>query len=109
MWVIQPIFLPNLVVTWQDYYPERLGKLLLLHVPYIFMSVWKVIYPFIDNNTKKKVRFGNSLFSCKLARVISYIIRFCLTIHKKKKKIHVLSPTTQLKLTIACINIRISR
>ncbi|GAB2214058.1 hypothetical protein Droror1_Dr00018392 [Drosera rotundifolia] len=38
----------------QDYFPERLGKLLLIHVPSIFMTAWKVIYPFIDNKTKKK-------------------------------------------------------
>ncbi|KAH7865139.1 hypothetical protein Vadar_002765 [Vaccinium darrowii] len=41
----------------QDYYPERLGKLFLIHVPYIFMALWKVVYPFIDNNTKKKIVF----------------------------------------------------
>ncbi|KAF7134450.1 hypothetical protein RHSIM_Rhsim08G0198400 [Rhododendron simsii] len=41
----------------QDYHPERLGKLFLLHVPYIFMAVWKAIYPFIDDNTKKKIIF----------------------------------------------------
>ncbi|KAL7161958.1 hypothetical protein ACSBR2_042438 [Camellia fascicularis] len=41
----------------QDYYPERLGKLFIIHVPYIFMAVWKVVYPFIDDNTKKKIVF----------------------------------------------------
>ncbi|KAI3463523.1 hypothetical protein Pfo_020186 [Paulownia fortunei] len=41
----------------QDYYPERLGKLFIIHVPYIFMTVWKIIYPFIDKNTKKKIVF----------------------------------------------------
>ncbi|XP_059642525.1 uncharacterized protein LOC132284422 [Cornus florida] len=41
----------------QDYYPERLGKLFIVHVPYIFMTVWKVVYPFIDNKTKKKIIF----------------------------------------------------
>lgn len=39
----------------QDYYPERLGKLLIIHAPYIFMTAWKMFYPFIDNNTKKKI------------------------------------------------------
>lgn len=41
----------------QDYYPERLGKLIIIHVPYIFMTAWKMVYPFIDKNTKKKIIF----------------------------------------------------
>jgi len=41
----------------QDCYPERLGKLLLVHVPYVFMTAWKVVYPFIDSKTKKKIIF----------------------------------------------------
>ncbi|KAL3511508.1 hypothetical protein ACH5RR_030909 [Cinchona calisaya] len=41
----------------QDCYPERLGKLFIVHVPYIFMTAWKVVYPFIDSRTKKKIIF----------------------------------------------------
>ncbi|XP_021715313.1 random slug protein 5-like [Chenopodium quinoa] len=41
----------------QDCYPERLGKLCIVHAPKIFMAVWKVIYPFIDDNTKTKIEF----------------------------------------------------
>ncbi|KAL9169999.1 hypothetical protein ABFS82_04G115800 [Erythranthe guttata] len=41
----------------QDYYPERLRKLFVIHVPYIFMAFWKIICPFIDKKTTKKVVF----------------------------------------------------
>ncbi|WCJ26716.1 Sec14p-like phosphatidylinositol transfer family protein [Euphorbia peplus] len=39
----------------QDYYPERLAKFVIVHVPYIFMTAWKVIYPFIDTKVKNKI------------------------------------------------------
>ncbi|KAK7282144.1 hypothetical protein RIF29_10718 [Crotalaria pallida] len=47
----------NSLTILQDYHPERLGKLFIVHAPYMFMKVWKIIYPFIDNNTKKKIVF----------------------------------------------------
>ncbi|KAI3456346.1 hypothetical protein Pfo_013009 [Paulownia fortunei] len=41
----------------QDCYPERLGKLFIINVPYVFMTAWKMVNPFIDKNTKKKIIF----------------------------------------------------
>ncbi|KAL0928408.1 hypothetical protein M5K25_000287 [Dendrobium thyrsiflorum] len=41
----------------QNYYPERLGKVLLIHVPALFMRAWKIVYPYIDKNTRNKFIF----------------------------------------------------
>ncbi|XP_041997348.1 phosphatidylinositol transfer protein 3-like [Salvia splendens] len=38
----------------QDYYPERLKKLFFVHVSYVFMTAWKLVYPFVDKNTRKR-------------------------------------------------------
>ncbi|MED6224080.1 hypothetical protein PIB30_080284 [Stylosanthes scabra] len=46
----------NALTILQDYHPERMAKLFILHAPYVFMKVWQIIYPFIDNNTKQKVK-----------------------------------------------------
>ncbi|KAH7653709.1 Phosphatidylinositol transfer protein SEC14 and related proteins protein [Dioscorea alata] len=41
----------------QNNYPERLGKVYLVHVPYLFMKAYKIIYPFIDKRTREKIVF----------------------------------------------------
>lgn len=41
----------------QDCYPERLGKLFVIHVPYLFMTAWKVVQPLIDDKTRNKIVF----------------------------------------------------
>jgi hypothetical protein len=43
------------VCVWQAYYPERLGRLFIVHVPIIFWGAWKLVNPFIDKVTKEKV------------------------------------------------------
>lgn len=55
----------------QNYYPERLGKVFLIHVPSLFMKAWKVLYPFIDSNTREKYVFveDKSLKSTLLADI----------------------------------------
>ncbi|XP_061337663.1 uncharacterized protein LOC133284618 [Gastrolobium bilobum] len=47
----------NALAILQDYYPERLGKLFIVHAPSLFMKVWKIVNTFIDSNTKKKILF----------------------------------------------------
>eukprot|EP00250_Pteridium_aquilinum_P035811 c9957_g1_i1 orf=357-1187(-) len=41
----------------QNHYPERLRKLLLLHVPYLFWGAWKVVSPLVDKVTREKIVF----------------------------------------------------
>ena len=41
----------------QDYYCERLGEALLLNPPGVFRFLWKLIRPFIDKRTLKKINF----------------------------------------------------
>ncbi|XP_065020937.1 uncharacterized protein LOC135645939 isoform X1 [Musa acuminata AAA Group] len=41
----------------QDYYPERLALAILHNPPRIFESFWKVVKPFLDQKTYKKVKF----------------------------------------------------
>ncbi|GJZ26597.1 CRAL-TRIO domain-containing protein [Tanacetum coccineum] len=45
------------ITVLQDYYPERLEKMYVMHAPYLFMTAWNIIYPFIDEKTKKKIVF----------------------------------------------------
>ncbi|RZS22161.1 hypothetical protein BHM03_00054903, partial [Ensete ventricosum] len=41
----------------QNYYPERLALGILYNPPRIFESFWKVVKPFLDQKTYKKVKF----------------------------------------------------
>ncbi|RAL43917.1 unnamed protein product [Cuscuta campestris] len=41
----------------QDFYPERLGKVFVVHAPYVFWTLYKAVHPFIDDKTKKKIIF----------------------------------------------------
>ncbi|KAK3159941.1 hypothetical protein QOZ80_1BG0053020 [Eleusine coracana subsp. coracana] len=41
----------------QDCYPERLGLAILYNPPRIFESFWRVVKPFLDQETRKKVKF----------------------------------------------------
>ncbi|XBH59162.1 hypothetical protein VPH35_080465 [Triticum aestivum] len=41
----------------KNYYPEQLGQVFLVHVPFVFMAAWKLGCTFVDDNTKKKFVF----------------------------------------------------
>jgi hypothetical protein len=46
-------FLPIL----QNYYPEVVGRILLVEYPFIIWGLWKIIRPLMDVNTQNKVQF----------------------------------------------------
>jgi hypothetical protein len=41
----------------QAYYPERLGKVYVLHAPTVFWGAWKMMLPFLDPVTRAKITF----------------------------------------------------
>ena len=42
----------------QTHYPERLGRALITHMPWMLNAFFKLITPFIDPVTKDKIRFN---------------------------------------------------
>lgn len=45
----------SLLVESQSYYPERLAKCYILHMPWFFVSVWRLVSGFLDKATQEKV------------------------------------------------------
>lgn len=50
-------YFKGLFLVFQDYYPESLGKILILNPPFIFYAVFALIKPFLAKATKDKVEF----------------------------------------------------
>ncbi|CAK8570442.1 unnamed protein product [Lathyrus sativus] len=44
----------------QSYYPERLAKFYILHMPWFFVSVWRMVSGFLDKTTKEKIVIINN-------------------------------------------------
>ncbi|PKX97600.1 CRAL/TRIO domain protein [Aspergillus novofumigatus IBT 16806] len=45
----------------QNHYPERLGRALVINVPFVIWGFFKVITPFIDPLTREKLKFNEDL------------------------------------------------
>ncbi|KAI4214223.1 MAG: hypothetical protein LQ351_003308 [Letrouitia transgressa] len=57
-----PLWQGKLVLTiLQSHYPERLGRALLMNVHWVVWTFLKLINPFIDPNTKEKIKYDQDL------------------------------------------------
>ncbi|GFF46010.1 CRAL-TRIO domain-containing protein C23B6.04c [Aspergillus udagawae] len=45
----------------QNHYPERLGRALVINVPFVIWGFFKIITPFIDPLTREKLKFNEDL------------------------------------------------
>ncbi|KAL2176443.1 CRAL-TRIO domain-containing protein [Thermothelomyces heterothallicus CBS 202.75] len=45
----------------QHHYPERLGRALIINMPWIVTGFFKLITPFIDPNTREKLKFNEDM------------------------------------------------
>ncbi|GMH32429.1 hypothetical protein BSKO_00263 [Bryopsis sp. KO-2023] len=52
----------------QRHYPERLACLWFLNAPFIFWGVWRVVSPFINENTREKIRFISASRDCQFLK-----------------------------------------
>ncbi|MCJ1268249.1 hypothetical protein MMC22_008136 [Lobaria immixta] len=45
----------------QTHYPERLGKALIINLPWVLRGFFKIINPFIDPDTREKIKYDQDL------------------------------------------------
>ncbi|PWY66119.1 CRAL/TRIO domain-containing protein [Aspergillus heteromorphus CBS 117.55] len=45
----------------QNHYPERMGRALVINMPFMIMGFFKIITPFIDPQTRQKLKFNEDL------------------------------------------------
>lgn len=46
----------------QSHYPERLGLAMIINVPFLVNTFFKIIMPFVDPVTRNKVKFNPQIF-----------------------------------------------
>lgn len=55
----------------QDYYPEILGRMFIINTPMLFSVAWKVIRPWLDERTQKKISTEGSKYQKKLLELVA--------------------------------------
>merc|ERR1711879_28403 len=48
--------LKDILLTAQNYFPERLGAMVMWKPPTIFFLIWKMVSPFVDVKTRSKIQ-----------------------------------------------------
>jgi hypothetical protein len=72
-WSFRNFSLPLLrlmIAILQDYYPERLGRVLVLSTPMAFRAAWNMIYPLLDERTRIKIHLCGSNAKDELLKII---------------------------------------
>lgn len=54
----------------QDYYPEYLGRMLIVNAPTSFKAMWQLVKPWLDKQTQKKIEVHGSNFTGKLLELV---------------------------------------
>lgn len=54
----------------QDYYPEHLGRMLIINAPSSFKTMWQLVKPWLDKQTQKKIEVHGSNFTSKLLELV---------------------------------------
>ncbi|OMJ78324.1 hypothetical protein SteCoe_21879 [Stentor coeruleus] len=55
----------------QDFYPEILGKMFIINTPMLFSVAWKIIKPWLDERTQKKISTEGSKYQVKLLEYVA--------------------------------------
>ena len=54
----------------QNYYPETLGKMLIINAPFLFKGIWSIVKPMLDENTVAKISVLGSNYESELQELI---------------------------------------
>ncbi|KAH7281732.1 hypothetical protein KP509_36G061100 [Ceratopteris richardii] len=63
-------FIQKITKIDQDYYPEHLGKMVIINAPASFKAMWQLVKPWLDKNTLKKIDVCGSNYSAKLLQLV---------------------------------------
>ncbi|XP_024522005.1 phosphatidylinositol/phosphatidylcholine transfer protein SFH1-like isoform X2 [Selaginella moellendorffii] len=54
----------------QDFYPEFLGKMVIVNAPVYFKALWSIVKPWLDNQTQKKIEVHGTNYVPRLLELV---------------------------------------